>query len=118
MNDKELQQLWEMYQHAWAPVSDGERAELLRKSVAEEVVFTSPAGEGEGLPSLQRHVAEFQQQFPGASFRTDSIVQHHGQMLAAWVMLSDAGAELLQGNSYARWNEQGLLMQLSGFWKQ
>ncbi len=117
MTDDALQAVWTTYQDAWAAIPNEERERLLRASVAEDVVFTSPNAEGQGMERLLEHIAEFQRHFPGAYFRSKPVVQQHGQMLSEWTMFARDGSATLTAHSYARFNEAGRLTWLAGFWK-
>jgi hypothetical protein len=112
-----LQEIWNSYQAAWANIAPEERERLLRQSVTDDVAFTTPTGEGQGFGTLVAHVAQFQTQFSGAYFKSNKLVSHHGQLLSEWTMFSKDGAEILTAHSYARFNEQGLLTHLAGFWQ-
>ena len=112
-----VEQRWNAYQMAFGPVDAGERQRLLEECVAENVAYSNPDGQGEGRKDFTLHVADFQQQFPGAWFRGNKLIVHHGQLLAEWTMFNGDGTEFLTGNSYARFNEQGLLTEVAGFWK-
>jgi len=117
MTNKTLQQLWKTYQDAWADIAESDRERLLKRSVAEEIVYTNPLAEGQGLANLVRHVGEFQAQFPGAYFKTNKLIDQHGQLLAEWTMFNKDGSEFLTAHSYARFNEQRRLTHLAGFWQ-
>jgi SnoaL-like domain len=117
MTYEKLLQIWNSYQEAWADVAVGERERLLAASVTGDVVYTNPINEGQGLGNLVKHVGDFQVQFPGAHFRTNKLLVQHGQLLAEWTMFNKDGSELLTAHSYARFDEQGLLSHLAGFWK-
>jgi hypothetical protein len=108
---------WNTYQDAWADISAAERQELLGRVMAEGYTFESPGGEGRGLAELAAHIAVFQKQYPGASFKTHSMIVHHEQALAEWIMYDKDGAEYLPGKSYVRFGEDGRLLQLVGFWQ-
>jgi len=85
--------------------------------VEEEVAFSNPDTQGKGLGDLTVHIEDFQRQFPGAWFRGNKLIVHHGQLLAEWTMFNGDGTEFLTGNSYARFDETGMLTELAGFWK-
>ena len=108
---------WKTYQDAWANVSDAERQRLLEESVADDCTFTSPVGQGKGRGQLTAHIEQFQQQFPGATFKTHTLLDQHAQALAEWIMYDKTGAEYLPGKSYARFHPDGRLVHLAGFWK-
>lgn len=113
----DIQQTWKTYQDAWADIPTAQRQSLLARSVAEDCTFTSPDSEGRGLATLAPHIEAFQQQYPGASFITHTLIAHHAQLLAEWTMYNKDGSEFLKGTSYARFNADGLLTHLAGFWQ-
>ena len=117
MTQESLEQLWKTYQDAWADVTAEERERLLRASVTEDVVFTSPSAHGRGLSELVTHVTEFQQQFPGAYFRNEQLIEQNDQLLSSWTMFNGDDSVFAKGQSYARISEKGLLAHLAGFWK-
>ena len=88
----------------------------MRLSVADDVVFTSPNAGGRGFNDLMSHIADFQKQFPGAYFRSNRLLQQHGQLLSEWTMFNRDGSEFLTGHSYAQFHEAGHLTHLAGFW--
>ena len=112
-----LQQIWKTYQDAWADIAVDERERLLRQSVTDDVIFTAPPYEGQGLGNLLEHIAQFQIQFPGARFESNKLFTHHGQLLSEWTMYNKDGSEFLTAHSYARFDEPGRLTHLAGFWK-
>lgn len=117
MNDDKHLQTWNVYQSAWAPISDEERRELLRRSVSDDIVYTDPGSQVLGADALAERIAKSQEQFPGARFRNDSFIAHHGQGLFQWTMLNGEGADTVKGSSYARFGEDGRLVQATGFFE-
>jgi hypothetical protein len=111
-----LQQVWKSYQDAWADIAVADREHLLKQSVADDVIFTSPPSEGQGFANLIGHIGQFQEQFPGAYFKSHKLFTQHGQLLSEWTMYNKDGSEFLTAHSYARFNEQGRLNHLAGFW--
>ena len=111
-----LQQVWKSYQDAWADIAVADREHLLKQSVADDVIFTSPPSGGQGFANLVRHIGQFQEQFPGAYFKSNKLFTQHGQLLSEWTMYNKDGSEFLTAHSYARFNEQGRLTHLAGFW--
>ena len=110
-----LHRLWKSYLDAYADITAAERARLLRQSVTDDVTFTSPTAEGRGFGDLVEHVGQFQKQFPGAYFRSNNLLTHHGQLLSEWTLHAKDGAALRTAHTYARLNEQGRLAHLAGF---
>ena len=117
MTIESLEQVWKCYQGAWADIAIGERERLLRQSVTNDVVFTSPMVGGQGFGNLVEHIAQFQERFPGAYLKSNKLLTQHGQLLSEWTMYNKDGSEFLTAHSFARFNEQGLLTHLAGFWK-
>ena len=118
MTDQALQQLWKTYQDAWADISQSERSKLLGLSLAQDVVYTNPDGEERGVEGMVANITAFQAQYNGCYFRTSVLRQQHGQLLSAWTMFDRNDVSLVNGHSYARFDEQqARLTYLAGFWK-
>lgn len=117
MNDEKHLNTWNVYQSAWAPISDAQRRELLAQSVSDDVVYTDPATRVHGVEALAERIAMSQEQFPGARFRNDSFLEHHDQGLFQWTMLNGEGTDAVMGTSFARFGEDGRLVQATGFFK-
>jgi hypothetical protein len=111
-----LQQIWKTYQDAWADIAADERERLLRQSVTDDVIFTAPPYEGQGLGNLVKHMEQFQERVPGAHFKSNKLLTQHSQLISEWTMYNKDGSEFLTSYSYARFNEQGRLTHLAGFW--
>ena len=116
MTNETLQQVWKTYQDAWADIAVDERERLLRQSVTDDVTFNSPLYEGQGLGNLVKHMEQFQERAPGAHFKSNKLLTQHDQLLSEWTMYKKDGSEFLTSHSYARFNDQGRLTHLAGFW--
>ncbi len=116
MTDMELQSIFEAYLNAFAATSPAEQERLLRSSVAEDVVYTNPGVEGQGLQNLLQHISVFQKRFPGHRFRMNWFRQQHGQMLSEWTQVSEDGENLVTAHSYGCFDEPGRIAHLAGFW--
>lgn len=117
MNDEAKLNTWNIYQRAWSPMDDAERRELLSRSVADDIVYTDPASQAEGVDALAERIAATQKQYPGASFRNHSFLEHHGQGLFHWSMYDRDGKEFVKGSSFGRFGEDGRLVQATGFFE-
>ncbi len=111
-----FQIVFEKYLSAFARGSLAGQEQLLNSSVAEDVTFTNPGVDGRGRSSLLAHAAGFQKKFPGGYFRVNWFRQQHGQLLSEWTQYDHHGQALFTAHSYARFNEDGLLIHLAGFW--
>ena len=116
MNEEYLA-TWKRYQAAWSDISSEERKTLLSGSVAADAVYTDPTNECHGLQQLIAKIEQSQQKTPGATFENTKFLTHHQQGLSSWTMRSKEGATLATGNSYARFNAEGLLIQMTGFFE-
>jgi ketosteroid isomerase-like protein len=112
-----IQELWTIYADAWRDVSPEERQRLLDACLADDVTFTSPDNNDQGIANFIPVLEKFQKTFPGAYFETTDLIVQNNQSLAAWAMTDRAGTVLLNGHSYARYGEQGRIVHLAGFWQ-
>ncbi len=115
MTKDAAEQIWKSYQDAYGNVSPEERERLLRQSVSDDVVSTNPGEETQGFQSLLTHVAHFQQRMPGAYFKNNKLLFHHGQVLSEWTLYKSDDTPLRTANTYGLFDEQGRLKQLTGF---
>ena len=110
-----LLKTWNIYQAAWGPVARDERRRLLEQSVAADCVYTDPTTQIEGRDALTARIDQTQLRFPGAHFRNDSFLEHHGQGLFRWTMYDAAGEVCVRGESFGRFGDDGRLVQATGF---
>ena len=115
MNKDALNQLWTSYLNSYGDVSPSERERLLRQSVSDDIAFTNPGGEGNGIGSLMRHIADFQTQLPGARFEGGKLLSHHDELLSEWTLYTKDGKPIATAHTYARFNEEGRLTYTAGF---
>ena len=106
---------WDVYQAAWARISDDQRRALVDASVAEEAVYSDPAGPRVGREALIAYVRAAQEKTPGVWFRQTLFLEHHQQAFSRWERLSADGAAPVVGSSYARFGPDGRLVQMAGF---
>ena len=117
MNDEAHLKTWNTYQAAWGPVAEDERRRLLAQSVAANFAYTDPGSQVEGRDALMVRIDQTQLKFPGACFRNDSFLEHHGQGLFRWTMYDGAGRVFVKGESFGRFGEDGRLIQATGFFE-
>jgi hypothetical protein len=115
MTTNKLEQQWTSYLAAYGPVSADERERLLLSSVADDVEFTNPGGEGRSRAGLIAHIEDFQQKMPGTYFSTEKVFVHHGELLAIWMMHKKDGAKVATGYNFVRPDDQGLFVYMAGF---
>lgn len=117
MNGEARLKTWNTYQAAWGPIDVDERRRLLEQSVAADCVYTDPASQIEGRDALMDRIHQTQLKFPGAHFRNDSFLEHHGQGLFRWTMYDGGGRVFVKGESFGRFGDDGLLVQATGFFE-
>ena len=117
MTKDTLQQTYNSYLDAYSDVTADERERLLKQSVTHDVVFTNPTGDGQGFGTLVEHIEQFQKRSPGAYFKSNKLLAHHGQFLSEWTMYKKDGSEVTTAHTHARFNEQGRLTHLVGFFQ-
>ena len=115
MNIDKLQEVYDSYLEAYSDIARDERQRLLGQSVSDNVVFTNPKGGGEGRSQLIEHIEHFQTRNPGASFKSNKLLAHHGQFLLEWTMFKKDGSQVTTAHTYGQFNDQGLLTKLIGF---
>ena len=117
MNSETHLKTWNEYQRAWGPVHESERAELLRGSVSDDILYTDPASQTHGVQELITRIAQTQQRFAGAYFGNDSFLEHHDQGLFFWTMYDGEGRVFVRGSSFGRFGTDGRLTQATGFFE-
>ena len=63
------------------------------------------------------HIEGSQEKRLGASFRNDKFLDHHDQGLSEWTMFDGKSAIVATGTSYARFGDDGRLIQMTGFFE-
>ena len=115
MTKDAAEQIWKSYLEAYSNVSPEERRRLLEQTVSDDIVSANPGDEFHGLESLIVHVEQFQQRLPGAYFKLNKLLFHHEQALSEWTLYKGDDTALRTANTYGRFDDQGRLTQLTGF---
>ena len=116
MTREAVEQIWKSYLEAYGNVSTEERKRLLRECVSDSVVSTNPGEQTKSFESLVAHVDQFQQRIPGAYFKNNKLLFHHEQLLAEWTLYKRDDTPLRTANTYARFDDQGRLAEITGFY--
>ncbi len=106
---------WDIYQASWARMSPAQRRTLLTTNVDEAGVYSDLAGVRRGREEVIAYVSAFQEKSPGDWFRQTLFMEHHGQAVSRWERVPADGSAPTPGASYARFNSDDLLIQMSGF---
>jgi hypothetical protein len=111
------QAIWENYASAWKEATARGKADALRQSVASACVYTDPATIARGHEELIAYMLAFHLQVPGGHFVTTYFLAHHDVSVAKWNMVSGDGTVIGDGVSYGQYNEQGMLVAMTGFFE-
>jgi hypothetical protein len=115
MNIDTLEQHWNAYMAAFNTTADDERVRLLEQSVADDVVFTNPGGDGESRAGLNAHISKFQNGNPGLYFSTDKLYAQPDKLLAIWSMHKPDGGKIATGYNFVRPDQDGRFSYMAGF---
>ena len=111
----DLQQILDTYLGAWNANDPSERATLLERTVAEDVVFIDPMKQLVGRDTLAAHIAEVRATYPGVTFASGGQVDAHNNVLRTpWVAKRD-GEVVLRGLDVDEVGPDGRLTRILGF---
>jgi SnoaL-like domain len=111
------QTTWEKYVSSWKEVTAKGKADTLGQSVTAACVYTDPVIIARGHEELIAYMLAFHQQVPGGHFVTPYFLAHHDVSIAKWNMVSSDGTVIGDGVSYGQYNEQGMLVAMTGFFE-
>jgi SnoaL-like domain len=117
MTDRMKEVRWRSYSEAWADITPETREKLLDESVVTDCYFADPDTELQGFQAFTAHIEKFQRDYAGAYFETLEFIEHHRQSVARWMMHGKDGSDLLQGTTVARYETDGKMTHIAGFWK-
>jgi hypothetical protein len=100
---------YESYLKAWAGVSSEERLALLKHSITEDMTFLNPVKSRHGIADVADHLASFQLQMPGASFRLNNMVGWGAYALAEWQLVDAEGGFGFSGYDSLTFDANGLI---------
>ncbi len=100
---------YDRYLAAWAPLSLDERVDLLRRSVAETIVFTNPMQTRRGIADVVEHLVGFQRRTPGGRFRMNNMVGWGSHGLAEWQLVDEGGKASFSGYDVVTFDDDGLI---------
>ena len=108
-------QTWDTYASAWAVTSPEEKRALYAKCLAAECEYNDPQTKAIGHDELLDTMLAFHKMIPGGHFETKYFRAHNNQSIARWDMFNAEGAIIGDGISYARYNADGKLLAMTGF---
>jgi hypothetical protein len=104
------------YCSAWSKVDPAERKLTVEEVWAErgEYLDSQPI-HVVGRKGLAAEIGKFQQQFPGAHFRCDTVRAHHGFLGYTWAMVMADGTERFKGMDFGEIDSAGRLVRIVSF---
>lgn len=106
---------WENYVSSWGATSVEEKRALFAKSLAPECEYNDPKSKAKGYDELLACMLAFHKQMPGGHFVTKHFRAHHNQCIACWDMMAGDGTVAGEGISYGKYNAEGKLVVMTGF---
>ena len=117
MENNPQQSIWETYTKSWSEADQSKRLQLFEQSLSPDCMYTDPNIEASGYDHLSGYMSEFQKNVPGGKFSTTDFKHHHGRSLAHWEMKDGKGNTIMRGASFALYNTDGRLKQMTGFFE-
>lgn len=104
------------YLSVWNEAESNARAAAAARLFSEDVTYTDPLADVQGLDGLAAVVAGVQRQFPGWRFRRAGLVDGHGrQVRFGWELGPEDGEAPVAGFDVAVVGDDGLIQQVLGF---
>jgi len=114
---KTINEIWDIYRTCWNTNNSIQRIEKLQKILADDFEYKDPNFEVYGYTQLSEYMAQFQEEFKGASFITKDISIHHNRCLIHWHVINENKEVLSNGTSYVLY-ENNKLKEITGFFKE
>jgi len=103
---------YEDYLKAWSGVSDEDRLGLLKQCISQDMKFFNQVKVRSGISDVAEHMASFQRQMPGASFRLNNMVGWGDYALAEWQLVDAEGNSGFSGYDSLTFNAGGLISSI------
>lgn len=113
----DFQKTWETYAASWKAESASDKRALFEKSLDPHCEYNDPLTTAKGWSALTDHMLDFHRQIPGGHFVTRYFLAHHNQSIARWEMRNGTNAVLGEGISYGKYNDDGKLIAMTGFFE-
>ncbi len=109
--------IWETYAASWKAQTAVEKHALFERSLDPSCIYTDPVQQAHGWDALIAYMLDFHTQIPGGHFVTQYFLAHHGRSIAKWEMRNGDDMVVGEGISYGRYNAQGKLVDMTGFFE-
>lgn len=112
-----FEETWKTYTVSWKAESTAEKRELFKKSLDIACQYNDPLVKTKGWDELDAVMLDFHRQVPGGYFVTTYFQAHSGKSIAKWEMRNGENVVLGDGISYGEYNENGILVSMTGFFE-
>ncbi|WP_420587144.1 nuclear transport factor 2 family protein [Ruegeria sp.] len=103
------------YGAAWQETDAPKRLALLERCFAENGRYTDPTADVHGRAHLATHIGEVLSSAGGRVELTSKPTQHHDVAHFTWHMVASDGSIVVSGHDFARFDTDGRIVQLAGF---
>ena len=108
--------VWEQYVSSWKAEGRKAKRGLIEGAIAPKGTYTDPIADPiDSVEGLVDYMVAFHQQVPGGHFVTEWYQFHHGASAARWTMRDRDGNVIGDGVSHARYDENGQIEAVTGF---
>jgi nicotinate-nucleotide pyrophosphorylase len=103
--------------NAWSMTHDAERLSTLAQSLSTDSTYQDPTTPNtlQGVAAISAHIGATQQMIPGVQLQIDTYQQLGDVSLASWIMKDGDHNALSTGHSFARYNDEGQIVETIGF---
>lgn len=106
---------WETYTSSWKVASAEEKRTIFAKCLVADCEYNDPMTVAKGQDELLTYMLGFHKQIPGGHFVTKYFLAHNNQSIARWDMKTGDGTVVGEGISYGKYNSEGRLVAMTGF---
>lgn len=114
---KNFKKTWETYTSSWKAESADNKRAIFEECLDVECIYNDPLIKTIGWDKLVAYMLDFHQQIPGGHFVTNYFLAHNNQSIAKWEMKNGENSVVGEGISYGKYNENGKLVSMTGFFE-
>ena len=110
-----LKNTWDAYMKLWAQHDEVLRLKQIEQCLNPACMYVDPVAQISGHVFICDYISEFHKNSPGRVFVTQDFTFHHSRSLAHWDLLNSEGKFLSHGASFALYDTDGRVMQMTDF---
>jgi hypothetical protein len=115
--NNDFEQTWETYTSSWKAEAAENKQAIFVECLDRECTYNDPNIKTKGWDELLAYMLDFHQQIPGGHFVTNYFLAHNQQSIAKWEMINGENSIIGEGISYGKYNDNGKLISLTGFFE-